>query len=266
MWIWKGLVPNSGSALLFAEPKTGKSYVALGLAEAVADPTTREFLGQPIDQHGPVLYIQLDTPRELWRTNYVAQTRDIPHLYFIDREMPELPPEFDIRNASHAEWLAAEVESVQPILVVVDTLRNVHMGDENDSLVMRFVWEGLMRAIKPAATLILSHQRKPGAAGDSGSLVSTARGSSALTGAVDAILQMTKKRIKVSARSDVERLNVYQQDNGFFSAHPGLDIRPFLATLDPSLPERKKDELIAAHFDISDTTARRYRLRSLKDE
>lgn len=253
-WLWDGLVPAGGRALLFGEPKRGKSYLALGLAESIADPNAPTYLEQPIGAHGPVLYVQLDTPRELWRQNYVRRTRPESEVWYLDREDPDLPPEFDIRRVDHGAWFAEQVEAVEPVLVVVDTLREIHQGDENDSTTMQQVLSALSRAVGSAATLLLAHDNKP-MARDTRSSVARIRGSSYVAGAVDAVLYLTRKGLKVAARSPIISVPAQQQGDGFF-----FNMAEVMHRLPPDLPAREKDALIARILNVSDRTARRYRL------
>lgn len=260
VWIWRGLVPAAGSALLFGEPKLGKSYLALGLAQAVADPNMTSYLGEPIDQHGPVLYVQLDTPRDLWRAEYVSRTRAVDSMYFLDREDPDLPPEFDVRREDHREWFASQVAIVSPTLVIVDTIRKVHMGDENDSTVMRSTMESLERAVFPAAMVLLAHDNKP-TQHDQRSSVARVRGSSYVPSAVDAVIYLTRRGIKIAARSALDFIRAHQGDDGFFVPSIRLDlVRETLETMPPGTPKRERDTLLSKALKISERTARRLRL------
>src|SRR6187431_1100083 len=64
--IVSNLLPLSGALNIFGAPKAGKSYLSLQLADAIGNPRMADFLGFPINVHGEVLYIQIDTPRNLW--------------------------------------------------------------------------------------------------------------------------------------------------------------------------------------------------------
>jgi len=266
VWLWEGLIPAGGRALLFGEPKTGKSYLALGLAEAVANPTAATYLGQRI-LHGSVLYFQFDTPRTLWQRNYVARTRPFDAMWFTDREDPSLPPEFDIRRVDHGEWFADQIRQVRPtpVLVIADTLRALHQGDENDSTTMQAVMNALTRAAYPAALLLLAHDNKP-LINDHRSSAARIRGSSYIAGAVDAILHLTRKGIRVAARSDVERIRAVQGDDGFFVSADRLDrVRELLSAL-PFAGKRARDKAIADALHVSERTARSLRLQAEDDD
>lgn len=252
IWIWRGLVPLGGSTLLFGEPKKGKSLFALSLAEAVADPNASTHLGYPVDQHGRVLYIQLDMPRALWQS-YVAKTRPIEGLWFIDREDPELPREFDIRHIDHRDWMARQVAAVSPLLVIADTLRALHRGDENDSTTMQAVYTALLDAIGGASLILVAHDNKP-QQNDNRSSVARLRGSSYVAGAVDAVLHLVNRGVRVAARSDVEWVEAERDAGGMFH-----NVREALTALPPDTPQAEKDRIIAERFNMSERTARRRR-------
>jgi RecA-family ATPase len=266
VWIWRGVIPRSGSAVLFGDPKVGKSILTLTLLDAIVNPAAKEFLGIPIDQHGPVLYLQLDTPRSLWMDylTVVKSKEARKGVFTIDREMKDLPTQFDIRNREHMKWLREEVEKCEPILVVIDTIRRMHKGDENLSDVMSNVHDAFIWATQPAALLYLVHKRKP-QQGEFGP--GKARGSTALMGAVDALINMTKSHLRFEARSDVdEEIAIFQQDDGTFSLNnKEEEIAKFIAELDPKMTKAEVNQAIADHFGVSIRTAKRYRASAGRD-
>lgn len=261
VWVWDGILPVSGAALLFAKQKIGKSFLALGLAEAVADPQIHSFMGQAIGLHGPVLYIQLDTPRGLWIKNYIKNVvtpAARQNIYILDREMDDIPMPFDIRNRACQLWIREQVDKIKPVLVIFDTFRRVHRCDENDNTQMAIIYDVLVNLSKPAAMLLLTHQKKLQQEGEEAS----ARGASSVAGAVDCLIHMTKKRLKFEARSDIEEeLKIFQQDDGTFTTHDSA------AEAEEMIDDLKAkgaklsdiDKQIADHFGVSARTARRWR-------
>lgn len=260
VWVWKGIIPVGGSTLFYGSPKVGKSFLSLGLCEAIADPTIPSYLNLPIQQHGRVLYVQLDTPRSLWWTGYltlVQSAKARQGVFTIDREMADLPKGFDIKNVACAEWLRSEVDKVQPVLVIVDTLRRMFVGDENDSSIMTHVHDMFIQATQPAALLYVAHRKKP-QQGDTGH--GSARGSSALIGAVDALVNMAKTALYIEARSDApEEIPIVQADNGSWSIDNEQDLKiEFMSKLPAELPKMAKYKAIMEEFKVSMSTAQRY--------
>lgn len=264
VWLWRNLVPQSGSVLLYADPKTGKSKLALSLAEAIADPSITEYLGLPIDTHGRVLYVQLDTPRNLWIANYVSCIRPGPAhdgVFMLDREMAEVPFPFNIRLPPCRDYIRREVDEIQPVAVIVDVIRKTYPGNENDSDIAEHVLGSWWEATKPAANIYLAHKRKP-QMGDMPDGLVGARGSTGFTGAVDMLLDMTKTKLTMLGRSELdEPIPIIQQDDGTFRVNNKDDeIRNYLIQMagEGKSPGAVNESLMK-RFGVTERTARRYR-------
>lgn len=208
-WLIKDLIPTSGAALMYGLPKGGKSWMALQLACAIAGGAD-EWLGFPVMTHGRVLYLQLDTPRSTWRLRFQGLIREgvkfEDRLFGVaDRESIECFP-FDITQGpangqpAHADYLRSLCEPAEPIAVVIDTLRKAHSKDENNSTDMSNVMSKLVAAVHPAALILVSHSRKPNM--EMGNdLMNDHRGSGSVTGEMDCIMKMTKKKLYYGGRS-----------------------------------------------------------------
>jgi RecA-family ATPase len=205
-WLVEGLLPTSGSLLIYGDPKTGKSYAALQLLCCLTSGT--EWLGFQVPQAVPAVYIQLDTPRTVWagRVQELAEAgHPIEGVHFADRETLGTFP-FNILNPEHFRLLSTSIADLNPGAVVIDTLRESHSGDENDSTEMQQVIAYLEAAVKPAALILVSHSRKPNP--EAGlSLMNDNRGSNYVVGRMDGIVRFTKKSMQVSSRS-LEEHNV----------------------------------------------------------
>lgn len=209
------LLPSGGALLLYGDPKVGKSYAALQLAEAVTNGD--HWLGFPT-RAGKVVYVQLDTPRNVWqsRVKDLRSKGQLIHLpFFADRESLEAWP-FDILRPDHLITLREELQALEPDLVIIDTLRESHSADENDSTEMQEAIAALVAATKPAALCLISHARKPSQDQDL-SLMGDNRGSSYVVGRMDAIVRFSKKSCRVSGRSIEEHsIELERQDSGFW--------------------------------------------------
>jgi RecA-family ATPase len=261
VWLWDGILPVSGATLLFAKQKIGKSFLALSLCEAIADPNIDQFLGQGIFQHGKVLYIQLDTPRGLWIKNYITNVKSKAareNIFIVDRELEDIPLPFDIRAPKCQEWVRTIVNEIKPVLVVIDTFRRMHRCDENDNTEMSIIYDTFVNITKPAAMLILTHEKKIVAEGAD----AAARGATSVLGAVDSLVNMTKKRLKIEARSDIEEeIQIFQQDNGTFSLNSkGAEIEDFIANMEARGAKAADiTKQLSENFKVSERTARRWR-------
>lgn len=204
-WLIKDMIPTSGSALIYGLPKGGKSWMALQLACAIAGGADN-WLGFPVMTHGRVLYLQLDTPRSTWRLRFQGLVKEgvkfDDNLFGVaDRESLHYFP-FDIskESPSHMDYLQSICEPLQPVAVIVDTLRKAHSKNENDSTDMSNVVSRLVAAVKPAALIIVSHSRKPNM--EMGNdLMSDHRGSGGVVGEMDCVIKMTKKKLYYGGRN-----------------------------------------------------------------
>jgi hypothetical protein len=152
------------------EDGDGKTRVLLAMSVAVARGS--EFLGMRCQQC-PVLYIDLDNPVETVQANLrtILGDQDVPNLKVWGLWNEQEPPHYcDPR-------LLAICKESRPLLVV-DTLRDFHDGDENDSTAMAAVMKYLRRCAAFGAAVIVVHHlaRAEG---------STGRGSTAIRGKCD---------------------------------------------------------------------------------
>ena len=207
--------------LLYGDPKVGKSYAALQLALALTGSGPSEWLGFPTVRTGPVVYVQLDTPRSLWAERLEALTRaghpvESDHFYLADRETLETWP-FDILNESHFHLLHQAVAAINPIAVIIDTLKESNSAEENSNTEMTKAINRLIAATQPAALVIVSHAKKP-SFDTTPDTINDNRGGSATAGKMDAICRMTKRGLYYVGRSIEEgSIKLDRQDDGFWA-------------------------------------------------
>ncbi len=256
-WLLEPLLPSGGAMLIYGDPKLGKSFAALQLAEAIQCGTS--WMGFPA-RKGSVVYVQLDTPRNVWQVR-IAKLRksggmtDLPLL--ADRETLGTWP-FDILDPAHLIILREELQALKPDLVIMDTLRESHSGDENDSTEMQAVVAALVAATQPSAMCLISHSRKPSQEGGY-DLMADNRGSSYVVGRMDAIVRFTPKSVRVSGRSIEEHsLRLDRADNGFWEvANEEQDHLVLAVVLDPNLTSiRAKASVLADRIGKSPEAAR----------
>lgn len=203
--------------IIYGDPKVGKSFAALQLADAVQNGTS--WLGFPC-RKGKVVYLQLDTPRNVWQTRVrsLAEIGAMSNLpTFADRETLNAWP-FDILNPEHLIMLREELQAAKADLVIFDTLRESHSADENDSTEMQAAIAAIVAATQGAAIALISHSRKPNQDG-AYNLMNDNRGSSYVVGRMDAIVRFTPKTVRISSRSIEEHtIETERLDNGFWEA------------------------------------------------
>lgn len=237
-WLVEPLIPAGGHALLYGDPKVGKSYAALQLAFAIQ--TGASWLGFPIRTNGNVAYIQLDTPRSLWALRLETLAKDgypVETVSFADRETLECYP-FNILDTHHADVLKTALQTINPVAVIIDTLRESCTGsEENDSTAMQQVLAALTDVVSPAALIIVSHSRKSGGE-DGPNLINDNRGSGYIPGRVDAIIRFTPRTIYYTGRAiEAGSIRLSREENGLWTPDNAEVERHIEAVLlDPAYP------------------------------
>jgi len=195
-WLVSGVVPERGLVVISGDPYTSKSFSALEMCRAVA--TGTPFMGYfPVEHEGTTLYIGEDSPT--W--DIAAQVRKLlagadmlggatpRHMLFANKHGASLNTDDGLGQ------ILKLVARHDPVLVVLDSLRELHDQDENDSQVMRRIM-GRIRKITELecgpTVVVVHHNGKPGQ--EQRGAIHRARGSSAINGAADAALTMSRGR------------------------------------------------------------------------
>lgn len=207
-WLIKHLVPAGGLMNIYGKPKLGKSYAALGIADAIANPECTQFLGKDVLKHGSVIYLQVDTPRNDWakRGQDLKEAGYKFHygenkVYFTDANLVPYP--LNVLNDVILAGLKKKVLELKPLILVIDTLREVHEEDEDKSKEMKKVITALVQATKETGTtlILISHARKDNPLATEDNLMDDARGSSYIPGRMDVIAKLTEKKLLLAGRS-----------------------------------------------------------------
>lgn len=181
-WLIKGYMEKNATGMLFGDPSSYKSFIALDMGFHVA--TGRPWLGQKT-QEGPVIYIAGEGhggfARRVaaWAEHHGVKIDDsVP--FFFSQTAARLHDEELVDEVTTSIDLISETYG-QPALIVIDTLaRNMGAGDENATADINVFVEHvdrLLRAKYSASVVIVhhtGHQNKQ-----------RARGAMALKGAVD---------------------------------------------------------------------------------
>lgn len=253
-WILQDIVPRGGIFCLYGKPKTGKSYLLLQLCEAISTGKSH-CLGMPITAHGPCMYLQVDTPSGVWATRIAKLKRfgfDFRNVHFADKSMVPYP--FNIMEVGPA--LAEAIKEIKPVMIVIDTFREIHMGDENESGAMKVVVNQLVSSCGDTAIALAAHRKKEGMQGDS--LMDDLRGSTYLPGRMDAIFALGPKTLKFQSReTEPTTISCHQSDDlgGALAldADAELQLRLIGETLKEGagLSKRAQGELLAQKYNAS---------------
>jgi RecA-family ATPase len=184
-WLVKDMVPAGTVTTINGDGGTGKSLLAAQLALATTSNT--KWVGQEVEQ-GSCIYLSAeDDLDELHRrVATIAERQGVPLARLHNFHIVPLAGEDAIlastRPGSHVlsttalfEAIEGEIQSLQPALVILDTLADLFGGEENQRAQSRqFI--GLLRrwAIKYHLTIVLlAHPSLSGMANGSGSSGST---------------------------------------------------------------------------------------------
>lgn len=179
------ILPQENLLILGGEPKVGKSFVAMSIAEAVltGNPLWGKF---PVKKTGAVLYIDLETSRPELKRRFESMKFDI-NLPISFIHLPKKDLFLDNDNCLDA--LMTRIEEVNPVLIVIDSLIRIHEQRENESTGMSRVMKNLRKLVKSGTTLLVIHHHRKG----EGPANQMLRGSSDIKAAIDIEYAMTRK-------------------------------------------------------------------------
>ncbi len=178
-WLVDGVISENSLVVLYGKPGCGKSFVALDLALAIA--TSRSWQGRQITR-GSVLYVAAEG-----LTGLVARVRGWKREHDVERVRRARfhSGALHMLNYSEVNAFIQEAKELSPVLVIIDTLARCMVGGDEDSAqdTGTFIeYADRIRTALKATVLILHHPAKR---------IRTERGSSALRGAVDTMIEQS---------------------------------------------------------------------------
>jgi hypothetical protein len=200
-WIWQGYLAPKTLTLLAGKPKLGKSTLACAIAQAV-DLGADQFLGKPV-RGGRVVYLSEESAGTL------APKLPAGALRILTRDLAWPRPQWPALITA----AVTEAERVEGVLLVVDTFSfwgTLPAEREKDAGAMQAAMEPLLLATRNGlAVLLVHHTRKGG--GQDGEAV---RGSSALAGAVDIVLELERDENAPPGQREVKAGSRYLRTPG----------------------------------------------------
>ena len=202
-WLVEGLLPAGCCAILAAEPRIGKTWLAQDLAISVSSGTP--FLGRKTQQRN-VLYVPAEDalPDFARRMHDLRRARGLPIGDGAGSWGVQVTSQrVRIDLAAHRAALTAALLSRSCGLLVLDPLALLHSADENDAGAMLGVLAEVRQLSRAtgACVLIVHHMRKPSQS-DGGRRAHRVRGSNAVHGWCDVLLCLEQRR--EGLRLDVE--------------------------------------------------------------
>ena len=182
-WIAKPLIARGRQTALYAEAKSGKSWITLNVVAALA--TGTPILGQPAQPPVHVLYLDYEmTENDLYERldefGYGPE-HDLTHLHYA--LIPSLPP-LNSHHGAHAVLRLAQLCNAQ--VVIVDTTGRAVEGEENSADTYRDFARTTGLELKRAGIALIrtDHAGKDSSRGQ--------RGSSAKNDDVDLVYRIRK--------------------------------------------------------------------------
>jgi len=160
-WLWPGWIPRGMLTLLGAAPGSGKSFTVLDLSWRIIH--NKGFPdGRPIPKPGAnVLYVDAEMVPQILNERATNYQIDRGKLYIM---MPKAGEMVDFAEGIYRDQLIEMVASLQPDLVIVDSLSSIHSKGQNNVEDVRELLGFLTQvAVTFRVGLVLIHHiRKPG--------------------------------------------------------------------------------------------------------
>lgn len=195
-WLIENLFPVEALVAVYGPSGHGKSFLTLDWALSIA--TGGAWLGRPVRQ-GPVVYIAAEGGRGI-RKRVAAWMKErgcstVPEAFFL-LEGVQVAAQEDLNLvASRMTQL-----SIEPALIVVDTLARCFIGgDENSAQEMGEFVAGLewLKRETSATVMVVHHTGKQ--------VQEMERGSSALRGAADVMVRVSKNDTLVTVNNNKQK-------------------------------------------------------------
>jgi len=204
-------IPEAAITLLLSPPGVGKSWLAYAMVRAVC--RGEPWLGiEPAPERGACLVLSYDNPpQELGRRIKRLGFTPADPVAFHAPERPDvalkLPDKADLIRGIAGR----RVRGLPVRLIVVDSFRQAHTKDENDSGQMGEVMAHFkaITAATGAAVLVLHHATKPNAAGES-----SARGSGEILASADCEIALHPATPKLKARAQWRKIRGWKLADG----------------------------------------------------
>ncbi|MCG6534154.1 MAG: AAA family ATPase [Syntrophales bacterium LBB04] len=219
-WAWEGWLPTGLLSILASDPGIGKSALALRIAQTFIQglpwPDGTDYRGV----RGSVLWCEAESAEAINMER--AKQWGIPMDKILDPLGcdPLIPVKLDNPHHKNAVKTAALSNDVR--LIVVDSLRGIHRGDENSSASIEVVmWLASLARDVSKPILLTHHLRKRSIADGDEVTLDRLRGSSAIVQPARIVWALD---IPDPSKKDTKRLSVIKSNIARFPPPLGLSI------------------------------------------
>lgn len=191
----KPLFPTGDRTVIYGEPGSYKSWILLHLAIHLAH--GKPWLGFPVPKARAGVYVDEEMSRHtlarrLERLLAGAGLEPPPNLYVLSGEDFRLdPPKFNETGSAKRLLATCAAKGFQPEFFILETLRRIMTGDENEAKDIREFWRQLepLHNHGQRAVFVSHHMTKPREGQDSRT---RAAGSSDIIGGADAAMSIVR--------------------------------------------------------------------------
>lgn len=155
-WLISPFLPAQGIVLLHGRFSLGKSPLTWKIAHSVT--TGDEFFGMPVNNTGPVLYIEVDTPEPQVKKRLRLLKPQPNEKFFMANAYPYL--NMMITGSKDVLALRESYKTIEPVLVIVNTLRKIHSLDQNMAETPSHVYKNLLECFPKSSILVVHHDKK----------------------------------------------------------------------------------------------------------
>lgn len=163
-WVWPGKIPRGLLTVLGASQGSGKSFVATDLAWRIIH--NKGFPdGAPIVRPGAnVIYVDAEMVPQILNERARNYGMDSSKLFVM---LPELGEMLDLSQRRYQDQLTEMVESLNPELIIIDSLSSIHSSGQNNVEDVRALIGFLIRLVGGAncGLILIHHIRKPSGSG-----------------------------------------------------------------------------------------------------
>jgi len=187
-WIVKDLVPLGGITAFTGESNSFKSFLTLALAASVAE--QRDYLDHFPTTKGKVLIVDEENNRGTIRKRFedmrIEPSEDI---LFVSQGG------FRADTKASIEALKAVIAEHKPVLIILDSLIDIHTKNENDAPEMNSIFLAIKHELltPESSVIVIHHHRKP-QVGQASRPGQNMRGSSGIYAALDSHISIHRRK------------------------------------------------------------------------
>ena len=186
-WLVEGVIQRGANGVIAAAPRSGKSWISLDLAIALA--AGDSWLGFRVPRAANVALLSREDPQALtgWRMKHLMAGRGLEPGGYVGElwcNSRSQSPTLLLDNPQDVAEITAELKQHRPDLLILDVFNVLHAADENDQTEMRRVLAAVSRmsAELGGCAVCLVHHFNKNTGDGTAAMVNRLRGSSAIAG------------------------------------------------------------------------------------